>query len=119
MHLYFRFNKTSEIVKTHPISAEADKCAMENEKRQKRVTDASQTHENGSEFNANTNNTKDTKGNFLNRFSNKVDTAPDLGNTGEKCNASTNSGFQTDVENGAGRENHKAPDTDSSQTTIT
>jgi len=58
VHLYFRFNKTSEIAKTHPISAEADKCAMENEKRQKRVTGVSQTHENGSEFNANTNNTK-------------------------------------------------------------
>ena len=125
MHLYFRFYKTNEVGKTHPISAEADKCAMEKEKRKKRVTGVSQTHENnrnGSELNAKeaqTNNTKDTKVDFMNRFSNKVDTAPDLGNTGITSNASTNSGFQADVENGAGSENHEVPGADSTQTTIT
>jgi len=125
VHLYFRFYKTNEVGKTHPISAEADKCAMEKEKRKKRVTGVSQTHENnrnGSELNAKeaqTNNTKDTKVDFMNRFSNKVDTAPDLGNTGITSNASTNSGFQADVENGAGSENHEVPGADSTQTTIT
>jgi len=99
--------------------ARSDECETKNNMHKASVNRPSRSQKHNSIGNKTdskeeqSNNKSDIKPTAMNRFSNKVAVSPDITNISDTCNAYTNSGFRTDIENEAGGEDHEAPDTDS------